>query len=295
MNRVSRLHILTVGVIVCLAPPAFAQSEKVDLRMVPKPGQTVRLTMTQDMDMDMSFDGAAAAPGLAPMKMATKTTMTMTQKTGALKPDGTMEAEITYDQITTDATVNGQSISTGGANDALTGKTVTVKYNRNGEVVDITGLPDGPLTADSFKQMMRSFYVDRPTAPIAVGETFSTPVNFNLPLPLPGGSPLNMSGETRTTLVSVDKDAVGRSARLEAVTAGTMTGNIASPDAKSSMRFDLTLSGTATNVLDLDRGVLRSATSSNTMSGKMEMGGAAPAQMPPMRLQATTKIVITSN
>ena len=86
VNRVSRLHILTVGVIVCLATAAFAQSEKVDLRMVPKPGQTVRLTMTQDMDMDMSFDGAAALPGLAPMKMATKTTMTMTQKTGALKP-----------------------------------------------------------------------------------------------------------------------------------------------------------------------------------------------------------------
>jgi hypothetical protein len=74
-----------------------------------------------------------------------------------------------------------------------------------------------------------------------------------------------------------------------------MTGNIAAPDDKSSMRFDLTLSGTATNVLDLERGVVRSATSSNTMSGKMEMGGATPAQMPPMRLQATTKITITSN
>jgi hypothetical protein len=294
VNRVSRLHILTVGVIVCLATAAFAQSEKVDLRMVPKPGQTVRLTMTQDMDMDMSFDGAAALPGLAPMKMATKTTMTMTQKTGALKPDGTMEAEITYDQITTDATVNGQSISTGG-NDALTGKTVTVKYNRNGEIVDITGFPDVGLTADSLKQMMSPFQAGLPVAPLAVGEMFSTPVNFSFPLPLAGSSPLNVSGETRTTLVSVDKDAVGRSARLEAVTAGTMTGNIASPDDKNSMRFDLTMSGTATNVLDLDRGVLRSATSSNTMSGKMEMGGAAPAQMPPMRLQATTKITITSN
>ena len=132
--------------------------------------------------------------------------------------------------------MNGQSMLDGRRQRCThRGRPSTVTYNRNGEIVDITGLfPTCGLTADSFKQMMSSFYVDRPTTPIAVGETFSTPVNFNFPLPLPGSSPLNMSGETRTTLVSVNQDASGRSARLDAVTAATMTGNIAAPTTRAA-------------------------------------------------------------
>ena len=71
--------------------------------MAPRPGQTVRLTMTQDMDIDMSFDGAAALPGLAPMKMATKINddddpenRRASNQTARWRP------RLTYDQITTE-------------------------------------------------------------------------------------------------------------------------------------------------------------------------------------------------
>ena len=291
MRRRSRLY-LGPSVIVCLATAAVvAQTEKISLPTVPRPGQTVRLTMTQEMDMNISFDGAVAtAPG--PMKM--KTTMTMTQKAGALRPDGTMDVETTYDQVRGEMTMNGQTIPAG--DNSLAGKTVTIKYNRNGQVVDVMGLPEtGGMTADAFKQLMSSFTGILPTEPMAVGEAFSTPLNFNLPLPLPGSAPMSMSGETRTTLVSIDRDASGRSATLDEIVAGAMVSDLPSPDGKSGMKMDLTLSGSGTRVMDLDRGVLRSATSTSLVRGRMNTGSAAPAQMPSMRFEATTKVTITSN
>ena len=290
MRRRSRLH-LGLSVIVCLATTAvFAQSEKINLPAVPKPGQTVRLTMTQEMDIDISFDGATP-PG--PMKM--KTTMTMTQKTGALRPDGSMDVDMTYDQVRAEVTMNGQAIPAGTEN-PLAGKTVTVKYNRNGQIVDVMGLPEvAGMTADVFKQLMSSFTGNVPTEPIAVGEAFNTPLNVNLPLPLPGNAPIGFSGETRTTLLSVDRDASGRSATLDEIVTGSMIADVPSPDGKTDMKVDVTMSGSGTRVMDLDRGVLRSMTSTSVMRGRTTMGSAAPAQMRSMRLEATTKVTITSN
>ena len=58
-------------------------------------------------------------------------------------------------------------------------------YNRNGEMVDIKGLPAGGLTDDMFKQMMGSFYGNLPVAALSVGETTISPLDFTLPLPCP--------------------------------------------------------------------------------------------------------------
>ena len=62
--------VVAAGVLACLAAPTvIAQSEKVSIRMAPRPGQTVHLTMTQEMDFDISFDGAALPGVTGPMKM----------------------------------------------------------------------------------------------------------------------------------------------------------------------------------------------------------------------------------
>ena len=80
MKRLARTHVIAAGVIACLAAPAvIAQSEKVSIRMSPRPDQSTRMTMTQEMVIDISVDNAAAVPGLTPMRMSMTSTMGLTQ------------------------------------------------------------------------------------------------------------------------------------------------------------------------------------------------------------------------
>lgn len=299
MTRLTRTHVIAAGVIACLAAPAvIAQSEKVSIRMSPRPDQSTRMTMTQEMVIDMSFDSAAAVPGLTPMRMLMTSTMGLTQKTGALKPDGTLDAELTYDQIRAEMTMNGQPIPAGDVNNQLVGKPVILTYNRNGEMVNIKGLPAVPgLTDETFKQMMGSFYGNLPAVALSVGETTTTPMDFGLPLPLPGAGPMKMTGETRMKLVSIDKDARGRSATFDSALDGKMVMELGSPDGKARMAMNFSMDGRGTMVMDLDRGVLRSGLTTSTLVGKMDMpaGAAAPAGLPGMNMIATIKVTITSD
>ena len=265
--------------------------------MAPAPDQTVRMTMAQDMDVDLTVEGAGGLPGLTgPLKMAMRTTMDVTQKVGSRKPDGSVDAEITYDQVKAEMTLNGQPLPTSTPG-GLLNMTVKVTYNRNGEIVDVSGLPNaGALTGDSFKQMMTSFYGNLPPEPLGVGEAASVPINFTLPLPIPGASAMTLAGDTKMKFVSLDRDGSGnRSARLEAAMDGKMTGDFPSPDGKSSMRLDFLLKGSGTTVMDLAKGIPRSSISSTTIDGKLELGNGAPVAVPPMRMHATMTVTMASN
>ena len=85
MKHATRIFVVAtlVSVFLPARPAVIAQSEKVSIRMAPRPGQTVHLTLAHEVDMDISF-GAGAAPGVMPMKMVIRMTAAMTQKTGAL-------------------------------------------------------------------------------------------------------------------------------------------------------------------------------------------------------------------
>ena len=294
MRRLSR----TIGVLViaCLSVAAvFGQTEKISLRMSPAPDQTVQMKMAQDMDINITFDGPAL-PGLTPMKMVMRTTTEMTQKVGPRKADGTVDAEVTYKQVTTEMSMNGQPLSTGNDPGKLENVTVTATYNRNGEIINIRGLPDtSALPADTLKQMMTSFYSNLPKEPIAVGEVVTTPVDLALPLPILGGSGMKMAMSTKTKLVSIENSAAGRAARLEASIDGKMGGDVPSPDAKGSMRFDFIMSGGGTTVIDLAKGVVRNSLVTTNMNGTIDMGKAAPAGVPPMKMSMTMTVTIAGN
>jgi hypothetical protein len=252
------------------------------------------MTMTQEMDFDISFDGAALPGVTGPMKMLMRSIVALTQKTGGLKADGSLDSELTYDESRTEISMNGQTMPAAAA-DELVGKTVVMTYNRSGEIVDIKGLPAGVLTDDTFKQMMASFYGNLPMAALSVGETTTSPIELALPLPLPGAGPMAMTGETRVKLVSIDKDAQGRSARFESTLDGKMVNEIASPDGKSQATMDFKMDGTGILVMDLEKGVLRSGLSTVTFVGKIGMpGGAAPTGMPSMNMRGTMKVTTTS-
>ena len=293
MNRRRQTHVLAFGLSACLiAQGAVAQSERVSVRMAPQPGQSVRLAMTQEMDFDIGFDGAMP-PGFSGMKILTRTTMTMTQKTGPRKADGTVDAELTYEEFRAETLMNGQPMPAEPV-DQIVGKTVSVTYARDGQIVSVKGLPAGGLTDDAFKEMMGSILGNLPAAPIGVGETATTPLNFAVPLPLPGAGPMQLSGENRIRLISIDKDNQGRSARFDSTVTGTMVNEMASPDGKGNLTFDFTMEGGGTTVLDLDRGLPRSALATTTLNGKITPNTVAPAtSLPPMTMRATIRVTMT--
>ena len=135
------------------------------------------MTMLQEKDIEILFDGPQGPIG--PMRMVTRSTPSMTQKTGAAAPNGTLEAEITYDTIRTEAFMNGQTLPMPDAGSELVGKPVVVTYDRNGDIVDIRGVPTRGLTVDSFKQMVNAFHGDLPVAALGVGEVTSVPMDFS--------------------------------------------------------------------------------------------------------------------
>ena len=293
----SETFLIASAIVSCLiASPILAQSEKVSVRMAQRPGQTIHMTMSQDMDFEMSFDGPSPVPGLTEsMKMLMRSTVAVTQKSGMQKADGTWDIELTYDKVQSDITMNGQSVSGRATDSQLVGKTVVMTYNRNGEIVDVKGLPGAGLTDEAFKQMLASFYGNLPVTALSIGETTVAPLDFPLPLPVPGAPPMKMTGETRMKLVSIDKDAQGRSARFESTLDGRMVSQIPSPDGTSTVMLDFRIGGEGSTVMDLDKGVIRSNVSTSTFDGKFDMPTGAATALPPMKLRGTMKVTITSN
>jgi ribosomal protein L35AE/L33A len=258
--------------------------------MVPRPNQNIRITMIQEMDMDMSSANGQALPG--GLRMSMITTSVITQKTGAPKPDGSLDAEMRYEEVRAAMTMNGQSQPAAEVANQLVGKVVTVTY-RDGKVVE-SRLPDGFGTSgDVVKQLLAAFSGNLPSTMLGVGEVVSVPIDLGLPLPLPGALGLTIEGETKITLASIDKDASGRSARFESTTDGTMT--VSGPaDAKSAVGLNYTISGTGTTVMDLDGGFVRSGQVKARMSGKMTAPtGAGSPQMPAMNLDMSLRITFT--
>src|SRR5262249_39288187 len=127
MNTFGRLLAAIAIGIACMAPlTAFAQSEKVTLKMIPEPNQTIRMKMAQDVEIEMSFEGAPSAENLpGPMKMVAKTVFAITQKVGAPDKQGNFVSEMTYDEFSSEMTMNGQPMQVGDTGGKFIGKKVS--------------------------------------------------------------------------------------------------------------------------------------------------------------------------
>ena len=290
MKRVTGMFVVATAFFLAAPPAVVAQADKISIRMAPRPGQTVRMTSAMEADIDISIDGAAAPPGVMAMKMVMRMMAGMTQKTGAAKPDGTLDAEITYDQFRIEMSINGQTMPADFDN-PLTGKAVVFTYNQMGDIVRVQGMPDG-LPEDMFRQLMGSMFGNLPAAALAVGETTTAPMDFTLPLPVPGAAAMKLTGETRLTLVSVDKDAPGRSATFTSTTAGGIVSDSGSPDGQGKPAFDLDLRGEGAYVINLDTGLLRSNIVTSSVNGKMKAAGPAS---PGMTMRGTIRLSLTSD
>jgi len=276
---------------------ALAQSEKITIRMVPEPNQTIRMNMTQEMQMDIVMEPIPGLPpgaAMPPMKMLSKTVTAMTQKVGPANAQGNVESEIVYDDMRTESTMNGQRFPSN-MNTPFVGKRMTVTYDKAGNVVDFKLPPDLGLPPESLRDMLKTISANLPSVPLAVGETANVPLDFVIPIPIPSAAPLKVDGQVTHKLVSVETGADGRIGRFEQTLDGKMvhTLEFAVPTGNVKMTIDFTMSGGGSVLVNLVKGVLRSSESTATFGGKISMApGAAPAPMPPMTLQGTIKTTI---
>ncbi len=277
-----------------------AQSEKITLKIVPEPNQTVRLKMVQEIELEFSVEGdsplGAALPG--PMKMVAKTVMALTQKVGAPDKDGNVAAEMTYDELSSETTMNGQPVQLDDTPGKFVGKKVLLTFNKRGEIIDLKIPPELEVPEEAFKQMLKSLYGNMPQTPIGVGEIATTPLDFTVPLPVPGAPPLKMDGQVKVKLVSVEKDAAGRIAKFDQTVDGKMVSNLEIPstDGKIKMDVDFKMDGTGDMVRNVDKGVLKSSDSKATFGGKIKMTSeATETKLPTISMMGTLKIAVTGS
>src|SRR5262245_13616828 len=160
-----------VGIACLIWTSGYAQSERVTLRMAPQPNQTIRVRTVQENEVEVSFEAAVpeAAPS-NPMKLTTKTIFGMTQKFGAATKEGNIEAEIVYDEISSEATMNGQVMPSNSIARSFIDKKLVVTFDKQGNVLDVKVPPDLGVPQEAFKQMLESMYRNLPALSIGVGE-----------------------------------------------------------------------------------------------------------------------------
>lgn len=276
---------------------AQAPADKINVRVMPKPNQTAQYKLTQEVTMEMSSEGEAA-PQTAftkPMQMTMNSVMTFTQKNGVVDKQGRLLVELTYDKITSEMTMNGQAMPLDTGN-KLSGQTIKMIYDQQGNLVDVTAPVDTPLPKESFQEFLKSIYGYLPTAPMAIGETSSLPLKQALPLPVPGGAPLVMEGTMQIKLAAVTKEGNDRIAKFEQTTDAKMANvmEMPGPDGeKMKMSMDFKMSGGGSSTLNLDQGLVKSGESLMKMEGKITMSEVGGNKMPNRLLQGTIKTTVS--
>jgi hypothetical protein len=294
-----RSPIIAICLALFVTMTSFAQSEKVAVRMVPEPNQTVRMKTVQEMELDISFegDGATADAVPSPMKMQARTVFALTQKVGAPDKEGNLTSELFYDEVSSEMTMNGQPMRLGDADNKFIGKKVLTTFNKRGEMIDFKIPPDLGLSEEAFKKILKSFYGDLSQTAIGVGEVATTPLDFTVPLPIPGAPPLKVDGQIKYTLASIEKEGAGRVAKFNQTIEGKMDAmdvNVSLPTGKAVMNAKFTLNGGGDMVMNVEKGLLRSSDSKITFDGKMKMiSESGAAKLPAMNMVGTMKTTAT--
>jgi hypothetical protein len=279
---------------------AFAQSEKIIFKMVPEPNQTIRMRAVQDMELNMSFESEtpSAATLPEPVKMMARSVFALTQKVGAPDKEGNVSSEVTYDEVSSEMMLNGQPMQIDDKADKFIGKKIMTTFNSRGEMIDLKIPPDLGLPEESFKKLLKSFYGSLPQTPLGVGEVATSPLDFSIPLPVPGAPPLKIDGQIKSTLVSVEKDATGRTAKFDQTVDGKMVGDMEAPGPNGviKMNLDFKLNGGGGMLMNVDKGLLKSSDSKVTFGGKLKMTGDSSATtLPTINFQGTMKVAVTGS
>jgi hypothetical protein len=291
---------IALGLALFASITTFAQPEKIKFKMVPEPNQTVRMRAVQDLELAVTFDSEppSAGPMLDPVKMTARAVFALTQKFGAPDKEGNVRAEVTYDEVSSEMVVNGEPVQIGDKVDNFIGKKIMATFNSRGEIIDLKIPPDLGLPEEIFKELLKSFYGNLPQTPLGVGEVATTPMNFAIPLPVPGAPPVKIEGQIKSTLVSVEKDATGRIAKFDQTMDGKLGGDIVAPgpNGQNKTSLDVKLSGGGSMLMNVDKGFLKSSDSKMTFVGKFKTGGeSSVTKLPMVNFQGMMKVTVAGS
>jgi hypothetical protein len=260
------------------------------------------MKMVQEVEMQMTMEGLPsnlpAGLGTSPMNIALKNTTVITQNVGAVDSQGNVEVKMMIDESRADTTMNGLTLPATGPAGELVGKTFTVLFDQRGAIISSKMPSVGGLPEDTVKQMLVSLYENAPKDLVGLGEEVTAPLNFAIPLPLPGAGPLNLQGETKYKLVSIDKQDVSRIATLDITFDGKLISaiEIPSPNGNIKMNLDFKMNGGGRTLNNLDRGIVNSSKTTSTIDGAIQMAAQTGQQAPnvSMKMKGTIKSSVTT-
>jgi hypothetical protein len=291
-------RLLAAVVVACsVSASGLAQSERVPLRVTPQPNQVVRIGTDSEMDVLVEVDSASPAGLAGPMRMTSTNVMRVTQKSGAANDQGQITAELTFDEMSDETLLNGQPLPVGIPRPDLAGKTITVVFDRDGGVVDAVMPAGGGVPEAQFKQMLKTLYGNLPatSTSIGIGETATAPIDLAFPMGVPGAGQLKWEGDTKYTLVSIQRDAEGHFARFNVTTNGKMASSLALAAGQQGLSWVVTMAGNGSMILDLDRGLMRSSELQVEVSGSMKpTGDSSSSPVPALAMHGTVKTTTTS-
>src|SRR5262245_680015 len=277
------------------ADQVIAQSDKISIRFVPIPNQTVRFTITSEGEMEISYPVNAPGSEIKPMKMTIKSVLGLSQKTGQFDQQGRIDADLTYEIGESQILMEGTAFPVDEIGKRLIGKKIKAIYDRKGELLDLKVPDDLGISSEIIKKTLQSFYSSMPQEPIGIGETATSPASLDFSIPGFGEGPLKIQGETRTKLTAIEKEANGRFAKFGIITdmqIAKMT-EMELPTGKLTMNLEGKISGSGTARVNLDRGVpMQSETIMNIDAKTTMPTQTGDLQMPSMSLKGAMKVTI---
>ncbi len=296
-SRRLHAHAGILLVLVIGAQGLRAQEDRAVVRLTPKPNQAFKCETVQEMEMDATMDGVPQTTGPVSMKMVNRTVIDFTEKTGAPKEEGRIDADVTYDKISSDKILNGKPMPPDNLGVQLVGKTITFIYDRDGRVTDVRVPPDIDLSAETLKQMMNSLQGNLPSGEMTIGDTASTPFSMPLPIPTPGLAALNATGEARYKLVALEKEGADLIAKLDQVVEAGLVTTVDLPLTKGTAKvsIDFKVSGTGGLQLNLTRGVLKTSEQHLAIDGDTKMiSDSTETPSGTLKLHGTSKMTSTA-
>jgi hypothetical protein len=277
---------------VCMASAdGTAQTEKIQLRLVPQPDQWIQFHMVQEI---ATSPAERAADAVMPDLMV-KLVATFTQTTGHPDPDGRVRAELTYDELSATTTTAGQTTPVE-LPSSLLGQQMIATYDAQGKLVDIqapSGMPANVVAR--VRDMMTSAFSGLGSSSFAVGETVSTPINMTLPSPTDAGPAL--TGTMTMTLRSISEEGGERLAHFDQKMQLSMESTRQLPvsgsrTASTTMTMNMKMVGAGTMDYNVNRGFMVANRMQSTIDTASSVDKPLPKGMPTFDMHMIVKLSI---